>query len=307
MTPTLSQLDSKKYWREKYGLTMRLSRPSWYAIWRLLKSSRKTKIFLRENAHTTDIVLRFRVNSQSLLPRAKEIFADSGLKMKDIFGEILGTLPPRGESTLRAQLTRVGNKAYREAWIHYIRMLYLDRSYPIVDKALANCLKNFKILISERGLAINRQECKDFIADGAWEFSAKQIEFRKGLSTGRRELVKTEKKGLERRYEQLLKNSLLIHEIAETATEKHQRPERIGKAIQKLYVKKVDDTRGENKIFGGKAFEIISHGRKSPTPELHNPRSWKPYQLAIALLALERSQEYDTIKRKIRPTKFTSS
>jgi hypothetical protein len=53
-------------------------------------------------------------------------------------------------------------------------------------------------------------------------------------------------------------------------------------------------------IFGGGAFREIPYSKNA---ELHDPKSWKSHQLAVSLLAFERDQEYQTIEKKIVPTK----
>jgi hypothetical protein len=122
---------------------------------------------------------------------------------------------------------------------------------------------------------------------------------------GRQSFPEAELAGLKRRYKTLLTKCKLIHRASKIAAEsltgnnKELARKRIRLAIWEHVRRSIHGMPGDGNIFGGAAFERIGNG----TPTLHEPNTWKPYQLAIALLSLERQQAYQTIAKRIKPTK----
>ena len=76
----------------------------------------------------------------------------------------------------------------------------------------------------------------------------------------------------------------------------------IRRAIWKQVRKDIHGTPWDGYIFSGVAFKNIRYGNA----QLHEPSSWKPHQLAISLLSFERQEAYQTLEKKIKPTKDTT-
>lgn len=167
------------------------------------------------------------------------------------------------------------SKAYRRAWIHFFELCNLGHFHPLANEWLK---KIHQTLTSP-------------------EAKAKR---------GRRATSKAENESLKRRYEALLPNCRLIHEAVQGAAASIGRgrgkiaPGKIRRATWERIRSSVHGMPGDNLIFGNAAFEKIPY--QNEKSQLHDPTTWKPHQLAIALLSFERKQAYQTIEKKIRPT-----
>lgn len=126
---------------------------------------------------------------------------------------------------------------------------------------------------------------------------------------GRHPAAQAELASVRKRYDRLLPKCKLVHQASKRAAaaaltknnvELARKEIRI--AIWKSVRRSVHGMPGDGYIFDGTAFKRIRGG----TAKLHDPGTWKPHQLAIALLSIERQQAYQTIEKKVVPTKRKS-
>jgi hypothetical protein len=126
------------------------------------------------------------------------------------------------------------------------------------------------------------------------------------MRKGRRAENAIELETLRRHYDMLLSICRKIHRAAEHAARQRTRRSRqkpLKRQIIWNRVKKiVYGMPGCGEIFGGEAFTHIPH--KGEEPRLEDPCSWKPHQLAISPMRSRSSLSYQTIARKIKPTKI---
>jgi hypothetical protein len=122
---------------------------------------------------------------------------------------------------------------------------------------------------------------------------------------GRQPSVQAELTSVRKRYDALMPKCKLIHQASKRAavaalTENNVELacKEIRIAIWKRVRRSVHGMPGDGYLFDGTAFKRIRRG----TAKLHDPKTWKPHQLAIALLSLERQQAYQTIEKKVVPT-----
>ena len=184
---------------------------------------------------------------------------------KNAFEEIVWKSPGTGQRSYASQLARTGWSAYREAWTHFLKIIYTDHFHPTADKWLRDLLLTL-----------------DHEAD-----------LKKLASAGRRKETEAERASLLRRYRALLRWCEDLHKAIDSYSRKGLRQREIRECI----FRKIHGDRGDGLVLSGKAFNEI------PTKKgikMHDAKSWEPRDLAIALLAHERSRQYDTIKKKIR-------
>lgn len=162
-------------------------------------------------------------------------------------------------STLWSELVRVGYKAYRETWLHLLESLYLDHFHPGADRTLSE------------GLDTLRKQA--------------------ARSPGRRQALSEEKLSIRRRYKELLAECTAIHGIVQDCFRKNLGAPEIRRVVfQRIYGRRFD----KHVLTSGGAWEMIPY---SKVARLHDPTSWVPHQLAIALVAKERGTEYQTIEK----------
>jgi hypothetical protein len=270
-------VDPSGSWQEEFGLRLRFPKPPVAGIKTVLNDSREPRIFLNAPGRTIEIVVQFKTNSQIFKPEILETFASRGLTLSKAFEDILWKKLEAGGSSIWAELVRINTEAYSQAWIHFFELCYEDHFHPIANE----WLKKIK-----EGLASPGNKAK----------------------RGRRTKSKAENDSLTRRYDALLPNCRLIHEAAEHAvssldgTAKNEGVREIRKAIWDAVWKDIHAIPGDGDIFSGAAFARIPYREA----KLHDPRTWKPHQLAIALLTFERGEAYQTIEKKIKPTRKTN-
>lgn len=257
---TRSEMD----WREELISQPRIPRHGWHAVQELLLRSLRARVSLRERARHTDIVLRFPSSSRELPEQTQMAYSRLGIDLGAVFSEILWKTPRKGSSTFWSELVRAGYKAYREAWIHWQELLYLDHGYPAVDHMF-------------------RKELAE-------------LQKKTRRPPGRRQALEEERESRHQRFRQLLVECSEIHKIVKHCVEKNQDEAAIRKAVfHKIHGSRIDDfvlRRHES------AFGKIPYVKADRVVSLTDPRSWKPEQLAKALLASERKCEYQTIEKE---------
>jgi len=260
-------------WREELIKVPRTPRPSWKSVEKLLSSSRGARISLHERNNYTDIVLRFPGSSRQLPSKVQKAYSQLGMGLPAVFEEVIWKRPEKGSSTLWSDLMRVGYKAYRDAWLHSQELVYLSHFHPKADAILREDLNELRNATR--------------------------------LSVGRRQALAQEKQSRYQRFLQLLEVAKEIHEIVENCVKNGLDKSVIRKAVfHKIHGNRIDDfilrhDRGQNKS----PFERIPYEKRGRIVCLHDPTSWRPNQLAKALLSLEREFEYKTIEREIAITR----
>jgi hypothetical protein len=266
----VSEITKQKYdetdWRhefmdEEFIVHPRIPHHGWSSIETLLLDSQTPKIFLREKKTHTDVVLRFPTSSYQLPDDVRHVQSTLGMGMEAVFSERLWKRPRIG-STLWSELLRVGYKAYSETWFHYQTLLYLDHFHPIADASLR----------------------KDFL----------KMQNAAMRSVGRRRAAKQEILSTRKRYKELLRDCQEIHLLVQECKLGNMIESDVRKAIfARIHGRRFDSLifRKQESVFD----DIREFGDK--TAQLHLPDSWKPTQMAIAIVALERDFKYKTIEK----------
>jgi hypothetical protein len=242
----------------------RRPRPPWNKIERLLLRALSTRVSLEEQDDHTRIVLTFPTSTQTLPKRIQKIHSDFGMKIEDVFYEVLWRDPKKNSSTLWSRLVRTAYRAYCDTWLHFEELLYLDHSHPEADTQLRAEL-----------LALRKKTNR---------------------RAGRRQVLREEELSLKRRFEELLADCNEIYGIVQACAEKGLAEAQIRKEVYaKVHGRRIEkDVLSKNRHF----WNAIA-ARKKQDAYLHRPKSWKSRGLAIALLAKERQRAYQTIEKKI--------
>jgi hypothetical protein len=269
---------AKQSWYEEFGLVPRFPRPPIQKIHRLVSNIQEPQILLRpRGTDKTDIIIRLHVGSCVVPQQTQKQFARFGLTIKKAFEDILWQKLEAGRITTWVELTGLGAKVYRQAWLQWFRLQYLGHVHPVAESS-------FKTI--EREIE-----------------SASKVSHR-----GRHPAIQAELASLRKRYRQLLPKCRLIHRAATRAAKSlaannvEVTRKKMRQAIWGAVRHDVHGMPGDGYVFGGEAFKRIPYGNAT----LHDPTSWRPHQLAISLVSFERSQAYQTIEKKVIPTKFGS-
>jgi hypothetical protein len=258
-------LSSTAEWQEEFIDRPRWPRKNWPEVKDLLLRAARIEISLREEEDHTLIVLKLPVSTKQLSEEFQAFHSQRGVRMEDVFSELLWKKPAKGSSTLWSEFVRMGYSAYRKIWIDLQEEIYVGRSHPEIDKHI-------------------REELDKLKNDTA-------------RFPGRRQTQEGEQLSLKNRFKELLRNCETIHAIVTACVaQKFSEP-----AIRKVVYREVQLKRFAKNIFLEHAgvWDKIPYGRQSQAVCLHDPTSWRPNQLAIALLAKERDLKYQTIEKKI--------
>jgi len=265
-------------WQDEFGLRLRFPRPPEAAIKTVLSDAREPEIFLSDGNQTVDIVVRFSKPSQIFTPAILETFESRGLTLSSAFEDILWEKHEAEGNSFWAEFVKLNTEAYRRTWIHFFELCYLGHFNRPANEWLNKIQQNLTSL----------------------EPKAKR---------GRRTTSGAENRSLRKRYEAILPKCSLIHEAvlrSATSSAKNEGNKDSGKIRQATWEQvrsSIHGMPGDGLIFGDPAFGRIPYqNRKS---QLHDPTTWKPHQLAIAILSIERNQAYQTIEKKIKPTEKT--
>jgi hypothetical protein len=251
-------------WRVEFIDPPRYPRPGLAEVTRLLLRSLDAKVLFRERRNYTDIVLRFPCSFQQLPQHSRTAYSHLGMSLEDVFSEDLWKKPSKGSSTLWAELFRTGYSAYRETWLSFLKLIYLNHSHPNADKLLR---KQLEKLSNETKRLVGRREARD-----------EEIQSRR------------------RRFRQLKAECTDIHRLVEDRAKNNSAESAIRRAVfERIRGKRIDDPVLRRKE---SAFEDIPYGKRNTVTCLHNPESWQPDQLAKALLARERGCTYQTIEKE---------
>jgi hypothetical protein len=255
-----------QHWYDEFELIRRLPRPPSAELKAILNDIQEPQILLEKTPNSVDIVVRFSSRSEVFSPEIQTLLTGRGVSLSRAFEGILWQKANSGGNTFWSEFANLGAKAYRETWIHVFDLCYLGHFHPLVEE----WLKGFR---------------KDI------------TNVSKDAVLGRRKSSGAEIDSLYRRYDELFEPCALIHkivkEIVDTSTGKTI--PKIRKMIWERRRRSIHGMTGDGLIFGGQAFKRIPYG----TAYLHAPSTWKPRQLATALLSLERIQAYQTVEKKL--------
>ena len=226
-----------------------------------LRNSWPINVSLKEGKKTTSIILTLPLSGQQLSKRARDAYFHSGMSFTRAFDEIVWKTRRTKERSFWAQFAKTAHDAYWEAWTHLLTEVYRKHSEPQIDKKLGEWLSDL-------------------------------VNLRKPGPAGRRVELDAEMRSLFRRLRELEPWCKSIHKLVEKSNgENLPRFEVRLKVFKTIYGR-----RGDDAILSGRAFE----GLPNKSAALHDARTWKPRQLAFALLGSERGGlEYATIARKI--------
>jgi hypothetical protein len=256
-------------WEEELGIPIRLPRPPIETMGEILQNAREPQIFLKSEYDGDAIVIKFPRRS------TEEPVKRLGKSLPIAFKEVLWRKAEKHNNTTWSELEKIGRAAYRDAWLMLFQRMYLNRRDPTVEKWLEEAQRDLKL--------------------------ATKSDQRRG----RRPSPKAESMWLGRQFDEILGQSEAVHRAAQSAVRSLHRPTEIRKAIWGKVERSIQDMPWYGAIFSGEAFDsIIYEGRGRP--QLHDPKSWKPRQLAIALLAMRRGYDYQTVEKqlaRIRPAR----
>jgi hypothetical protein len=260
-------LESQKRWRDQLGIPRRFPRLPYRAAVQMILASVPPTVFMREGRKTTDIVIRFNCSSHNLPAEVKTACFHGRVNLRRVFEEALFGTVGRKRNSLRSHLASAGYVALTHTWILLFRLAYVDQFYPgAVPSDLTKKLK---------------------------------LEFEREV--GRRRRDTTGDRWLHDRYSELLKACKKLHTAVQDQIEAERsrgtRPADIPVAVRKALWKKAVAIRGGSSIPGGEVFTLMPYRRSA---KFEDPTSWKPTQVAIGLLAIERHQKYQTIQRRLR-------
>ncbi len=254
------------HWREKFGGPSRFPRPWNAEVAALLHDCWPTEVFLREDANTTEIVLRFPVSSKRLPEEIQNKYFGHELSLSRAFDEVVWAAPEKGQHSFWSRLAKAGYDAYWSAWMHLLKVVYSEHLFPEGNKQEDVWLAELKASRRSRS------------------------------SAGRRSELEVERKSFERRFNELLQWCTDLHELVKQC----RQDELSTQDIERKVFQTITGQRHDHNVLSGKAF-CWTQNRFDPV--LYDPQTWTPKELACALLALERYstiQAYDTVTRRIR-------
>jgi hypothetical protein len=224
-----------------------------------------TEVFFREDATTTEIVLRFPFSSEQLSEQTRSKYSDHKMSLSRAFNEVLWATPPvKGQHTCWALLTKAGYDVYWASWMHLLEVIHGEHSFAVANKQT-------KIWLAE-------------------------LKSSRAKSSGRRKELEIERESYRRRFGELTRwSEELLNSVKQWNEEKLSK-----EVIEEKVFQKINGQRHDHNILSGRAFGWT---KNRFDPVLHDPQTWTAKELACALLALERygtPQAYDTVTRKIQ-------
>jgi len=252
-------------WRKDVGVPFRAPRAGYEEVVKLVDAAWPPTVLMRENSQTTDIVIRLNCSSRQLTPDHKRVYFGNFMPLKRVFEDALSMAAAAKESTIRWKLAAEAYHAYKLTWLCVFRSLYLDQFDPRINPP--EWLSNVEKTFSRRRPPGRLKKDDDT-----------QLRSRFKLLVGQCERLR--------------------REIGEHQAKKSIETEGDHVHILRSFWKEILKIPGGVSILGGEAFLKIPYGKQGKPAKLEDLTTWKPRQLAIALLALERKQDYHTIERK---------
>jgi hypothetical protein len=248
-------------------------------IKKCMQNIEEPEIFLRELDEDVEIVIKLRKPKDILPDAIWKVLEKDGVTLPRVFEALLWKKPDAHRSNMWSQLARPATESYRQLWLEFFRMGYVGHSHPVREVSLA-------------------QTVTEMDSEG-------KVKPRRGRSTS----PKAEIPSLWKRYKELLATCVYVHTEVEAVLSslriqnKGKDPNRaeIRRAVFNTTRKSIGGLSLSDLIFSGVAFQEHYYALKHA--HLHDPKSWRPRRLAISLLALERSQGWETIEKKLRRQK----
>jgi hypothetical protein len=255
----------QRQWRKDVGAPVRYPRTGYDHVVELVNSAWPPVVFMREHLKTTDIVIRLAASSRQLTDIHRKMYFEKCGPLRHIFDNVISKPSLKKENTIRWKLATEAYRAYQMTWLHLFRVQLLNQFDP----------------------RSNSPE---------W-YSAMEKTFKSRRPSGRPK--KDNDDQLRNRFELLLDLvTRLRRRIAEHQAKKSFEAEGDRIYILRALWREILKIPGGGSILGGEAFLKIPYGKRNEPAKLEDPTSWKPRQLAVALLAFELGQAYQTIERK---------
>jgi len=248
-------------WRAEFEAekVLRFTRTPDRKIKSLLENSFEPRVHLKHSAKRVEIVFEFRLDTEPVPSHVRKNLARQGITRSSAFESVLYRKLDREAAWSQMAMPVV--KTYSKAWVQFFSWAYKDHFHTRVNRWLED------------------------IGDA--------LEDRLPVSKGRKSRTKGEIESLQRRFDQLFPICQKIQSAAKNTSARSRRERR--KMIWHEVKGDVNGMPGDNRIFGGQAFQKIPHEKNVPI--LEYPSSRKPRQLAISLLAWERDLSYRTLAR----------
>jgi hypothetical protein len=255
----------QEQWRRIAGVNQkRFPRIGHKEVVDLVDSAWPPTVRMRENRGTTEIVIRFHGSSNQLSKDHQRIYFGRSSPLRGVFEDAISDARVTGEDTIRWKLMTEAYRAYQMTWLHLLRSLWLNRTNPETDPP-------------------------EWFKDVKKAFNAKR-------QLGRPKKKKTQ---LQTRLDFLLGHTKRLRQTIEGyLADKPDRNKSYREDIVCELWRDIQKIPGGHLILGGEAFMPIPYGKQDSPASLAEPNTWKPRQLAIALLAIETGQKYHTIERK---------
>jgi hypothetical protein len=251
------------HWEKELGIPIRWPRPPIAALKAILQSAEEPQILLRADDDGDAIVIKFakRSNEEHIERLAESLPA--------AFEEILWGKAEKQSNTTWAEFQKISRAAYRDAW-----MMLFERRYRIHRDPRV-----------ERWLGKSKHDLE----------SASKPNPR----LGRPPSPKAEGKWLERQFNEIFPQCEGVHKAAQNAVSTPNKPteKEIRKAVWAAVSKSIRTMPNYGAIFSGEAFDHIGSKRRDKPPQLHDPKSWNPRQLAISLLGMRLARQYQTVEK----------
>jgi hypothetical protein len=269
-------LELQTQWRNDIGMPLRFPRFAYEEVVTLANAAWPPEVFMQEHLKTTDIVVRFPVSSRQLSDVDREILFENNAPLSRVFEDVISKAPVKKGSTVNAKLAAEAYFAYKATWLLLFQSLYVDRLDPRAN-------------VKKRGDAPKLDKPK-------WFETMEQV-FKSRRSPGAP--TKDDDDRLRTRLKLLIDYCESLHrQIIEHQAEQRIAIESRRVNILRNFWRAILKIPGGVSILGGEAFLKIAYEKRDNPPKLEDPATWKPRQLAIALLAFEEGHAYHTIERK---------
>lgn len=243
----------------------RYPRTGYEDVVELVNAAGPPTVLMRENRKTTDIVIRFSGSSRQLTKDHTRVFFENSVPLKRVFEDTISTALATGENTIRWELAAKAYRAYQMTWLRLFRVKWINQVYPESDPP-------------------------------KW-FSDMEKIFKSPRPSGRPK--KIDARQLRNRFNLLSNHARLLHgTIRDHLANKPVANRGYREDVIRTFWRDIQKIPGGILILGGEVFGTIPYGKQVEPATLANPTTWKPRQLAIALLAIEARRAYHTIERK---------
>lgn len=254
-------------WQKEVGIPTRWSRPPMAELTEIMKNLEEPKVFIRPEDDGDAIIIKFPRRSHD------ELMTRLGHSLPAAFEEILWRAANKGENTRWSEFEKIGRESYRAAWLMLFERKYKNRR----DPAIEDWLKEFKGDLEAAGRLSPRR--------------------------GRKGSPSAKLSWFEKQFDEIFSKCVVIHRAAENAQHLNK-PSEIKKAIWDSAWKTIQTVPNYGAIMSGDAFDEIVGGKCRA--QLHDPTSWNPRQLTIALLKIQTGDQYQTLEKqsaRIRPAR----